>query len=925
VINKALYRRMNCVMRIAVLLVLLGLLVGADSVDQVAFFEEKIRPVLAEKCYPCHSVGAEEKKKLKGALYLDSKAGTLKGGDAGAAVIPGDVDNSLLLKAILHRDDLEMPPQEKLPDEVIADFVSWVKMGAPDPRVGDSAPKAGQAIAEQTKTHWAFQPLRPPAVPAINNAWIRNDIDRFIIHELTTVGLSPAPPADKAAWLRRATIDLTGLPTTSEHLDAFLSDTSALAYQKNIERLLSSPAYGERWARHWLDVARYADTKGYVFQSERTYPYAYTYRDWVIHALNNDLPYDQFLQLQIAADRLVNDDKKSDLAALGFLTVGRRFLNNEHDIIDDRLDVVGRGTMGLTITCARCHDHKYDPIPTTDYYALYGVFASSKEPKEKPVVGRAHDPDATAAYYEELSRREQDVEKYKRAAFDETLKEMRGAELLAKYLLLAFEHCEHDKKIIADQAEKRTLEGPIAERWQAYLSDKKPEDFIFGPLRFLVGKTDEVFAAAAAQINLDQVHPLIADKLRQEKPTTAATFTQCYAQVIAQYDNEQPHSDPLHESLRQVIRGDSSPLMVPYEKFSDVISRKHENKIRELEQKVDVLPKEHAGAPPRAMVLNDKEKPYDVRVFIRGQPGNLGEIAPRAFVKFLDHSASNRFTNGSGRLELAHAITHQDNPLTARVMVNRVWAWHFGRGLVTTPSDFGLRTEKPLHAALLDHLAGRFIADGWSLKKLHTYIMSSATYQQSTQTSAETLLTDPENSRWSRFPRKRLELEALRDSALFVSGQLQEIIGGRPVPFTEQDSTSRRTLYLEIDRQNLPGMFRAFDFASPDAHTPMRFQTTVPQQALFLLNNSFIIHQARALAKRSQEITHPPTRIIALYKTVFARSAQPDEIKRAEDFLHHLSTLPAELPEQNKPHEPLTAWERLAMTLLLSNEFAFTD
>ena len=875
---------------------------AADSSPEMDFFEKKIRPVLAEKCYSCHSVEAEGRKKLKGALYLDSKAGTLKGGEDGPAVVPGDLDKSLLIKGIRYHKDLEMPPKEKLPDHVIADFEGWVKMGAPDPRVGDQAPKAGAAIAEQTKTHWSFQPVVSVNIPSVKQAgWVKNDLDKFILEKLEVAKIAPAAQADKYALLRRATMDLTGLPASAEEVAAFIADTSPQAFAKVIDRLLASPAYGERWGRHWLDVARYADTKGYVFQEDRSYPYAYTYRDWVVQALNDDLPYDRFLQLQIAADRLVDDNNKKDLAAMAFMTVGRRFINNINDIIDDRIDVLGRGILGMTISCSRCHDHKYDPIPTKDYYALYGVYASSEEPNQLPIIGTASDPQATKAFDEEFAKREKARDDYKNKAYTESITELRTVDVLAKYLLAGWDSLDKDGKVTDEIAGQRTLEKSMVQRWKDYLKKIKLEDPVFGPWRSLAGTSEQDFPSKAAELfatvfatNGDKINPLVLQALKDSKPDKAEIVAKQLAALIVAHDGDQPHDEAHKEQLRLVLRGPNTPTNVPIDRINTVISRKQEEEISKLQRKIDELPNSHPGAPPRAMVLNDRAKPHNVKVFVRGQQGNDGEEAPRGFLSFIAGKEAKPFSDGSGRLELARAITDHKNPLTARVIVNRVWTWHFGGGIVRTPSDFGLRTAAPVHQALLDWMTTRFLAEGWSLKKLHRLIMLSATYQQTSMASTTAMRLDPENILWTRFPRQRLDLEALRDSALAVSGRLDRSIGGRPVEFEKQATTNRRTLYLEIDRQNLPGMFRAFDFASPDAHTPVRYHTTVPQQALFLMNNQFMVEQARALTKKTEKITNPEQRAQQLYKDIYARAASEAEIKRAAEFVRVAGTLPAQ-------------------------------
>jgi hypothetical protein len=739
----------------------------------VEFFENKIRPVLVENCFRCH--GAE---KPKAGLRLDSREAMLKGNESGPAIVPGHPNKSLLIQAVRHTGDIKMPEKGKLPDEAIANLTEWVKVGAPWP---GSAVSAKGANDEAWKKHWAFQPVGSPALPFTQHQdRVQTPVDAFILHELEKRGLMLAAPADRRTLLRRATFDLIGLPPTPEEVEAFEADKSPEAFARVLDRLLASPQYGERWGRHWLDVARYADTKGYVFTDERRFAYSYTYRDYVITAFNDDLPFDQFILEQLAADRLFASAKAAgktpethSLAAMGFLTLGRRFLNNPHDIIDDRIDVTTRGLLGLTVACARCHDHKYDPIPTKDYYSLYGVFASSFEPKDLPLVAAPEPTPEYLAFEKELKTREQAV---------------------------------------ADFQEKNKVE--------------------------LAGG-----------------------------------------------------------------------------------NRKFRDELRALQKKVDAWKATSAAAPARAMVLEDLPKPREPRVLLRGNPGNLGPAVPRQFLHVLAGDKRQPFKHGSGRLELAQAIASRENPLTARVLVNRMWLHHFGNGLVRTPSDFGLRSEPPTHPALLDFLARRFMDDGWSIKKLHKLIMLSAVYQQSSQASAAAVKVDPENRLLSHMNRRRLDFEAMRDALLMVSGQLNLKEGGPPVEMFGATTSTRRTVYGFIDRQNLPGMLRTFDFANPDSSNPQRYQTTVPQQALFLMNNPFVIDQARHVLRRPElsDSLAPEARIRALYRVVFGRPPDAEELGLGQRFLQSAGESPAPAAMA------LTPWERYVQVLLLANEFVFVD
>lgn len=668
----------NCLMPAVVALALLSGPVrirAAEPVDD-HFFETRIRPVLIEKCFKCH--GSE---KASSEFRVDSRQALLEGGELGPAVVPGKLEDSLLLQAIdPENEDLQMPPDDPLPGNVVADFRRWIQEGAVWPAVTGDGPDG----AFQVERHWAFAPVERPELPDVRSqTWVRTPVDRFVLQKLEAGGISPSHEADHATLIRRLKFDLVGLPPTYDEVQAFVNDPSPTAWKDLVDRYLASPHYGERWGRHWLDVARYADTKGYVFREERKYPFAYTYRDWVIRSLNEDLPYDQFLTRQIAADWLVKEGlPESELAAMGFLTLGRRFLNNIHDIIDDRLDVITRGTMALTVTCARCHDHKYDPIPQADYYSLYGVLRSSTEPKE------------------------------------------------------------------------------------------------------------------------------------------------------------------------------------------------------------------HKGSMP----LFESDKPFDPYVFERGSQGRRGPKVPRQFLEVVAGPDRQPFSKGSGRLELARAIATSDNPLTARVFVNRVWLHHFHAPLVSTPSDFGLRCDPPTHPELLDWLADHFVESGWSLKELHRVILNSATWRQSSVDDAAKRKVDPENSLLWRMNRSRLELEPMRDAVLSVGGELNLTVGGEAVDIVQDPTPRRRTIYGFIDRQNLPGLFRTFDFAGPDTHSPRRFRTSVPQQTLYLRNSPFLVNEARKVAQSLDPDTSPSIRIRELFRRTLARDPDAADVKLVEAFLS-----PSSSPDEKMP------------------------
>jgi hypothetical protein len=901
--------------------------------DNGELFENKIRPLFADNCYTCHSEKAE---KLKGGLRLDTPEMVLKGGSSGPVIIPGNPNASLLIKAVRYIDpDLQMPPKnKKLPPEQVAILESWVKAGAPMPRSANSAPLLS-SVAEARARHWAFQPVHKPAVPAVKRSgWVKTPVDNFVLAQLENAHLKPAPQADRRSLIRRITYDLTGLPPTYAEVEAFEKDTSPDAYARLVDRLLASPHYGERWGRYWLDVARYADTKGYLAGGEqRRYAFSYTYRDYVIRAFNEDKPYHQFIVEQIAADRLSGEDKQ-DLAALGFLTLGRRFLNDPNDIIDDRIDVVTRGTLGLTVGCARCHDHKFDPIPSKDYYSLHGIFASSEEPGELPLLGELRDSPQYKDYLKQKAKIEAEMAEFKDKEVAKYLDELRRQ--VGDYMLGAHDAARVEADKFDTFAGERKLEPKVLRRWMTELDARaKRPDLIFGPWVEL-GKLPEAgfatnasafFARISADTNL--ANPVLAKALSAGSVNSLKAAAEVYTKVFQETDSEwksaltnatkQPIpiilADPDREALRQVLYAEGAPGNLPRSLAEEIQARRLGEGSAPFRNRIEALSWTHAGAPPRAMALVDRAHPANSHVFKRGSPGNPGEEVPRRFLEILSGPDRLPFTNGSGRLELARAIANPNNPLTARVYVNRAWLHHFGEGFVNTPGDFGVRTEAPVHRALLDYLAASFIEKGWSTKALHRLILLSATYQQSSDALPATVKADPENRLLSHFNRQRLDFEAMRDTLLAVSGTLDLNVGGLPVDIETEPSSTRRTIYALIERQNLPGLFRTFDFANPDTSSQRRFHTTVPQQALFLMNSPFVLERARALTQRPELKSAASTdaKIRATYEVLFQREPARDEVQLGEKFLGTASS------------SSTNSFERYAQVLLLSNELMFID
>jgi hypothetical protein len=788
----------------------------------------------------------------------------------------------------------------------------------------------GAAIAEEQDgaTHWAFRPTREPVVPAVQRAeWVRSPVDAFILARLEAVGLTPSPPADRRTLIRRATFDLHGLPPTPQEVAAFETDRAPNAFARLVDRLLASPRYGERWGRYWLDVARYADTKGYVRLNDNpAYPTAWTYRDYVIRAFNEDLPYDCFILEQLAADQLDLGADRRALAAMGFLTLGERFINSVHDIIDDRIDVVTRGLLGLTVTCARCHDHKYDPIPTRDYYSLYGVFAGSVEPRVPPLIVRPAEEARYAAYLQGLRERTRKFDRFIEEQYAKLTATFRAH---AGEYLLAGQHEEVQPNFLAVMFlvdSTKELNPVMLQRWARYLEQsRKRHDPLLAPWHALAALSPEDFARRAPDVLArwrtaeagKSVNAVVLDALSRAPPRSladaAARYGELFRAAAERGRSAKRLDDPAWEEIRRFLYDPDAPPTFPITQIEEYffVDTKLQSQFHQQQRLVEDWIATPAAAP-HALILADAPTPYNPRVFKRGNPVNPGPAVPRQFLEVLSGPRRRPFTQGSGRLELARAVADQGNPLTARVMVNRVWLHHFGAGIVRTPSDFGLRGERPTHPELLDYLASRFVQDGWSLKQLHRRIMLSAVYQQQSRDNRAGRARDPDNTLLWRMNRRRLDWEALRDALLAVGGNLDLTMGGPSVKLLDPPFAPRRSVYGFVDRLNLPGVLRNFDFAGPDATSPQRYQTTVPQQALFLMNSPFLLEQARRLAARPDILAHGGVtqRIDALYRLLYGRGPAPEEVALAQQFV---------------TNDAPAVWQAFAQALLLANEFAFVD
>ncbi|MBR90512.1 MAG: hypothetical protein CMO66_04465 [Verrucomicrobiales bacterium] len=929
--------------------------------EQAEFFESKIRAIFVDNCYECHSADS----RAKADLYLDSKAGMVAGGDSGPALKPGDPDGSLFIKRVKSAVDPMPPSGQPLTEGQIADLEAWVRMGAPDPRGGNNAAVIKSlADREKAKKHWAFQPVKMPDIPdsrSIYGGKLRNwaqdnPIDAFVLRKLDEQGMLPSRPADRQQLIRRAYYDVLGVPPTYAEVQSFVNDTDPEAWDKVVDRLLASPHYGERWGRYWLDVARYADTTGEGNRrgGRSEFIYAWTYRDWVIQAMNSDMPYDEFLKQQIAADRVLEKNEntpKFNLAAMGFLTLGRRDRSNE-EVIDDRIDVVTRGALGLSVYCARCHNHKFDPVPTADYYSLYGVFNSSQEPSEenKPILIEDANTNGFLAnpeyreFQAKLAGMEYEHEQFKLRTRYEWENQSRTNAF--RYMTWAEEFSDNDKEIgrnkgeFRDKTKKFKLKAEIAENWQRYLNRKREDDPVMGPwvayAKLPPAQFPRQVRRVAAKILEDdtkrkgnrKLNPLVKQYLVETPPSSlnqaAIKYQQLFnqadvmwRQVIGLYQRKMA-ADPdlgkpnsladaekklefkypnkettvMWEPIRRVVYGNGSPADYPFDRIKRMDRGLERQEQQKFTSKIEDLKKNHNGSPPRAMVLEDKNRPANERIMIKGNRGMRGDEAPRQFLEILSGEDRQPFPNDtSGRLQLAEAIASKDNPLTARVMANRIWLNHFGRGIVNTPNEFGLRAETPSHPELIDWLAAYFMGNQggpeWSMKKLHRLILTSNTYQQSSDDNPRYSRKDPDNMFLFKTSRRRLGFEAFRDGLLSVSGRIDTTMGGRPIKLSGESPNYRRTIYGYIDRRNLDDIFTTFDFANPDATAGARAKTTVAQQALFMMNIPLIADLSSKLVNRPEFRTAADDRlrIAMLYRLVFQRDPEPIEVKLGERFI----------------------------------------
>lgn len=1092
----------------------------AQPPNSAEFFEKKVRPVLVSHCLECH--GADPKK-VKGGLRLTSRAEVLRGGDSGPAIVPGDPATSRLIKAVRHASgDLKMPPKGRLQDSEVADLEAWVKAGA-DWRDAVAAavekPKAGRLFTDDQKRFWAFQPVIDPPVPAARDAaWVRSPIDAFVLAKLEAKGLRPARPADQYSLLRRVTFDLTGLPPTPVEIEAFIADDLPGAFEKVVDRLLASPAYGERWGRHWLDVARYADSNG--LDENTAFGNAWRYRDYVIRCFNQDKPYDQFLREQIAGDLLPEAaDNPDRLTGTGFLVLGPKLLAEpdkqkmKMDIADEQLDTLGKAVLGLTLGCARCHDHKFDPIPQRDYYSLLSIFTSTRTMKNLATVAQAFErplptgekPEEAAARArkidEQLARIKRltdevrakaladaranigayllaaadargregiarlasgmvpgaivlEAEKYKKGTADkadtgygegigiilsydpthtraeyaisvpkagEYELELRYAALESRPVRVAIEgkvvvaaaakgttggwNPEHqawkpegrvrlqegkntlaieahglfphiDKLAVlpiettpattigrpsagtrAEVAQKRKLMVEFVTGWADYLRQANADDPLFGPWKAVADLPDAGFERAAGPILARWRGRAPAGVIDGPTPKTLGELAARYAKVL-----------PQTEDGRKLLADPAGPfaLKTPLPQNPELFYPDDLARLSDANRELDAIRK---TAPPVVSVLAVEEGGKYPEVKADGRPRNLfvqvrgnylmpGEEAPPVFPRILagekqppfaavegdapaaepNQTQYGRARSGSGRLELARWITDPKHPLTARVVVNRVWQHHFGEGIVRSPDNFGRLGERPTHPELLDWLATRFVKDGWSIKKLHRLILLSSTYQMGAAHDDHAAAVDPDNRLLWRFHRRRLEAEPIRDALLAVGGTLDRRMGGTLLNngnFTyvnNENSTNtarydndRRSVYLPVIRNTLFDFFQVFDFAEPHVTNGRRASTVVAPQALFLMNSPFVKEQAAAFADGLLKSPGDDIERVRLaYRKAYGRPATDAEVGQALGYMTRYEAAVGTTEKDGSKRRP-RAWQSFCQVLFAGSEFVYVE
>ena len=956
------------------LLLLPAIAAGEPAAAQQAeleFFEKKIRPVLIERCYKCHSA---ESKKLKGKLLLDTREDLLKGGESGPAIVAGKPGKSLLISALRY-EDLEMPPKNKLSDAVINDFILWIKKGAADPRAGTAGREEKGIDVEKARREWPYSPLSETAPPSVEGGEKLASIDRYIIDKLKTRKLEPAKPADPRSLIRRLHFDLIGLPPKPEVIEKFSADPSRRSYEALVDELLDSPHFGERWGRHWLDVARYSDSTG----GGRTRPIenAWRYRDYVIRGLNNDKPFDRFIREQIAGDLLPHksdQERSENLVASGFLMLGPHNYENQDkdllklDVVDEQIDTIGRAFMGMTIGCARCHDHKFDPIPTADYYAMAGIFMSTKLLILGNVASFIERPLPVAGPLQEKAK--------KAAANLKALeKELAGLKSEEKKL-----RGKNSAGVVAVKSLPGiVIDDPAADKagdWTDSVSNKpylgkgyihdgntsKGVKFVTfnvklprtGNYQVNLAYTPGTNRSPAVPVDIHHADGVESVKVNQmKKPPIGGLFIplgrfrfEKEKPAIVVISNKDTQGHVIVDGLQFIEDGTAKKPVVKKPAPKKGGKRQKDKNAAQLKKLADDIKKlnkriaavkKNQPKVDKALSIEEHPKPADSPIHIRGEVRNLGPKVPRGFLSILPAKKPAAISDKeSGRLQLAEWISSGENTLTSRVAVNRIWHHLFGTGLVRTVDNFGKMGEKPSHPELLDYLARRFIEQGWSRKKIIREILLSNTYRQSTRYDPAVLEIDPENRLLSHASRRRLDAESLRDSILHCSGELDLTPGGpaitakgngpiaKKIEYSYDFKSTRRSIYVPVFRNTLLDIFEVFDFADPNISSGKRATTTRPTQALFLLNSPFMIDRSVKSAELLLKLEglDDTRRIEQAYLRILSRPPDKKEISLAIDYLKsHPYTQRTKEPEIAAGR--LEAWASLSQALLSCNDFRY--
>ncbi len=924
---------------LAMLMVFVGQNSRAEDSKSLEFFEKNIRPALIENCIKCHS---EADKKTKGGLAMDSKEGFLKGGETGPAIVLGKPDESLLIKAITYNHELKMPPKGKLPDEVIANLTQWVKMGAPDPRTRLNIAKE---IKKELKGQnwWSFAPMVATKIPTLKNDLARNPIDNFILARLEKENLLPSAEASKLTLIRRLYFDLTGLPPSPQEIKDFLADSNLNAYENLVDRLLKSNHFGEKWGRHYLDIVRFAESSG----GGRTalFPDSWRYRDYVIQSFNNDKPFNQFIMEQIAGDLLTakNDQEKANnIIATSFLALGPTNFERqdkkilEMDVIDEQLDTLGKAFLGMTIGCARCHDHKFDPIPTHDYYALAGVFKSTKTLIHDNVsrwIDQKLPVDAE-------TNKKIELYELQLASLDKKVKDLKKVAGKSEIVKKIISPDDLDGLVLDDTKAKKVGNWTVSKFSNFYIGsgylhdDNKNKGELtlsFTPDFPKAGKYEVLVAYQAGTTRSNNV-PItifhadgetVVHVNMQKNPEVENRFVS-----LGQFRFENSGQNFVMISNTDTVGHVTIDAMqfLPVN-ATDTVAKKIEKPAAsgsaELKKAEDELKQFKAKAPirPVAMGVEDEKKPSNVNICIRGNVHTPGAIAPRGFLSAVKVTNTPKIPDTeSGRREVGAWLGDSSNPLTARVYTNRVWTWLMGSGIVRSTDNFGTTGEKPSHPELLDFLASDFIQDNWSTKKLIKKIVTSRTYRQTSEDNAQAKEKDPENRWFSRMNRKRLEVESIRDAILLVSGKLDLAMGGSTInPGTTSEygykfTDSRRSVYTPVFRNNLPEIFEVFDFPDPNLVMGKRNVSTIAPQALFLMNNQFIIEKSKeAATKLLADTTLSNSQIIeSAYLLVLGRLPNPIEQAKVQAFV-----------EEKNGKEKLLAWSLVLQAMFSTLDFRY--